>query len=320
MNNIEINTNETEINDIELMNAEMEKTESMVPSWQQMLNFYKDTSVYTTEEEIEAFSDYKKEPTKEKRENLIAHNMKLVVSIAAKYQKTAQNAMTMDDLVQEGFFGLLAAIEKFEPDKGYRFSTYATWWIKQAITRYITNQKNMIRTPVPAAELYLKYNQFLITRKSQNLPTPTDAEVMKSLKIKESELMMLKNAIKVSQVDSLNKVVAEGDHNAADAELMFFIKDSAAEANYLNIENKELRNEFEKMLAEYLKCTPESNRCRNENILRMRLGLNETGDVLTLKEIGDMYEISRERVRQIENNFMKYLKHPSRLKILKEYL
>lgn len=339
MNNIEINTNETEINDIELMDAEVEKTESIdaedvgnenvwteerqyaetTLTWQQMLDFYKGAPVYTSEEEIEAFGDYKKEPTQEKRENLIAHNMRLVISIAAKYQKVTQNVMTIDDLVQEGFFGLLIAIEKFEPDKGYKFSTYATWWIRQAITRSITAQKNMIRIPVHATELYLKYNQYLKIRKSQNLPEPTDAELIKALKIKESELMLLKDVIKASQVDSLSKIVTEGDHDV-DTELMFFIKDPTAEADYLNIENKELRNEFEKMLAKYLKRMPESNRYRNEKILRMRLGLNETGDVLTLSEIGDMYGITKERVRQIENNFIKYLRSPSQLKILKEYL
>lgn len=285
-------------------------------AYELMLDYYKGINLYTAEEEREAFVKYKKEPSDELREEIISHYIKLVISFAARYEKIAGNSIEKDDLVQEGFFGLVTAIEKYDVDLGYRFTTYASNWIVQAITRYIDNNNRVVRVPVHAKDLYSKINNINKEREKKNLPQATNEELRKIYGFSDKEIETYLLVVR-QNVISLNAIVSESDNE--DTEVMHFISDDKREADFLKIEQEELKKEFDQMIEKYLSKTKGEQKLRNEDIIRRRLGLNETGEIETLENIGADYGISRERVRQIEAKFMKYLKKSSNLNRLKEF-
>ena len=256
------------------------------------------THLLTQDEEIKLFMDYENgdKKTKEKvREALINHNLRLVVSIAKKY---ITPGMEFLDLIQEGNLGLMKAIEKFDYKMGYKFSTYATWWIKQSITRAIADKSRIIRIPVHQNENILKINKFIKDFEKKKQETVTIDDIQKEFpeftKDKIEEILIISQ-----ECTSLNtKVRASSDEE--ETELGEFIADSE------NVEDEIVDKVFYGEITDYIMNSNLLNQKEKEVLIyRFGLGLNR---IYTLQEIGDRFNVTRERVRQIEAKALKKLR------------
>jgi RNA polymerase primary sigma factor len=234
----------------------------------------------------------------EAKNELITRNLRLVVNIAKNY---VGRGLPLLDLIQEGNIGLMKAVDKFKHEKGFKFSTYATWWIRQAITRALIDQTKTIRVPVHMMEFYNR-----VTKASRELTQtlgrePTDEEIAKKLQVTPRKVEEVFRAIQ----DPIALQTPVGDE---DTELEDFIGDKNSPSPYSDAESKEISGYIQKVLATL---TP-----KEEKVIRMRFGIGVDRDH-TLEEVGRHLLITRERVRQIEAKALRKLKHPSRLRALK---
>ncbi len=238
----------------------------------------------------------------EAKKQLAEANLRLVVSIARRY---IGRGMLFLDLIQEGNLGLIKAVDKFDHSMGFKFSTYATWWIRQAITRAIADQARTIRIPVHMVETLNKF-----VRVSRQLlqdlgREPTEEEVAKEMGVTVEKIQEIK---KIGQ-DPVSLDTPIGEEN--DSLLGDFIEDKDALAPADSAAFKLLKEQLEDVLDTLTE--------REENVLRLRFGLDD-GRTRTLEEVGQVFGVTRERIRQIEAKALRKLRHPSRSKRLKDFL
>ena len=291
----------------EVTEEEIAEADSMVDSYstddpvRMYLKEIGKVSLLTQEEEIE-LAVRMSQGDEEAKRRMAEANLRLVVSIAKRY---VGRGMLFLDLIQEGNLGLIKAVEKFDYTKGYKFSTYATWWIRQAITRAIADQARTIRIPVHMVETI---NRVLRTSHSmvQKLGRePTTKEIADELHIEESKV---EEVLKIAQEPvSLETPIGEEE----DSHLGDFIQDDEASQPSEEASYTLLREQLEEVLSTL---TP-----REEQVLRMRFGLTD-GKPHTLEEVGKEFDVTRERIRQIESKALRKLRHPSRSKKLRDFL
>ncbi|WP_322509935.1 sigma-70 family RNA polymerase sigma factor [Anaerolinea sp.] len=237
------------------------------------------------------------------REHLIKANTRLVVSIAKRY---IGRGVPFLDLIQEGNLGLMKAVEKYEYQRGFRFSTYATWWIRQTITRSIADQGRTIRVPVHMVDRIRRLYRTTHEMEQKLGRTPTNEELADAIGIKASKVdwMMRVSWLPLSLESPINE-------DEEDSELGQFIEDqvtpSPMQTTYTNL----LREKIQEVL--------DTLPAREARILRLRFGL-ENGRTYTLEEVGQKFGLTRERIRQIENKALRRLRHPRRARQLKDYL
>jgi RNA polymerase primary sigma factor len=255
----------------------------------------------TMEEELD-YSVKAAEGDEDAKRVLAESNLRLVVSIAKRY---VGRGLLFLDLIQEGNIGLMKAVEKFDYDKGFKFSTYATWWIRQAITRALADQARTIRVPVHMVETINKMARIQRQMTLELNREPSEEEIAKKMGISVDKV---REVIKISQDPvSLETPIGEED----DSHLGDFIKDDSSLSPEEYATNEILKEEIQSVLLTLQE--------REQEVLELRFGLKD-GTCHTLEEVGKKFNVTRERIRQIEAKALRKLRHPSRAKKLKDFL
>ncbi len=294
---------EEEIAEEELEDIEVEEGDecSSTESYSQYVNAIKDIPVLTAEEEAELFRRYKAGDESAKNE-IVSHNLKLVIKVAKSYSAPGLSFL---DLIQEGNIGLIRAAEKFDLSKGFKFSTYAVWWIRQAIVRGIADKSRMIRTPVHIKEKLDKIRKIKSALMQRLGREVTEEEVARELK---APLDILRDVLAYDQdILSLDTPVRDGE----EATMKDFIEDEAAFGPEKTLEHKAMTKQLTKAL--------QTLDQRTRDILMMRYGLRD-GEQHTLEDIGKKFGLTRERIRQIEKKGFYLLRQPKNSDGLKDYL
>ena len=289
-------------NDDEIL--DVEKENSVVSG---LNNFFKEANEYkllTREEEQKYFKEYNETHNEEIKKFLISSNIKLVISVAKKISKKNKK-IPLEDMIDEGFIGLIKAIEKFEPERGYKFSTYAFSWIQQAITRYIANTGDMIRVPVHFSDSLSKIkhfeNEYMI---QHNVDFVDDEITSKELKISVDKIKRYKKA--TQNISSLDVVIDENENTRMD-----ITEDKYA----INPESSIMNTCLHDALMKVIKTLDK----RESFIIINRYNLDHSNNIMSLNEIAEKFNLTKERIRQIESNALKKLAHPMKSKEYREF-
>ena len=264
-----------------------------------------DISVYTQAEEREIFEKYRETNNPEYKDEFIYHNLKLAAKIALSYWNSSLK-MTRMDLIQEANMGLIRAFERFNPDRGFKFSTYATWWIRQRVTRALIEQNDTIRIPVHLSEKIKQKNKFARIYRDEFGVDPTDDEIIEALGWDIEFLKRIYDAEAIKNPSSMDKEIDNTeDRRGRESKLSQFLADE----NTVSVEDKVFGEiEREQLLSYMDECLTE----REKYVICHRFGFNDDNEIKTLDQIGKSIGVTRERIRQIETKALNKLKTKAR--------